>query len=373
MTVTRMTKKILSLFLLSTLLVGCSTVDGFVPERYQLWADDGTDLSSPELSDIPNATEIEAARDRADTLRAQLEADRENARRAAMGLPVTTPEMGRYHLTAPDPVPQLPSHEDNLTETQAALWYRHHAILTGGMVPDTTQQLINKPVTVYEPSGFAPSATDYYQPDNIIVDYDAIPDSGPIPSNNPVIYDNNVQYRYFNHGTGYTQPKENLSNGTSYMGGSYLGHGSYVYASEQPSEQYHSGSYDSTETPPSQPLAAGLAGMIFFDHGSANLSSADKTFLGNMAQQLENSFQPVRIIGHASSKAETEDPVAATKMNLTMSLKRATSVMEQLHQDGIPYTRMAVFAHGSSQPLWDVEGKTKEEAARRVEVYVDQE
>lgn len=366
MTALQKTKKIFSLFLLSFLLVGCSTIDGIVPERYQLWADDGTDAASPNLSSIPNADEIQAARERAETLRSQLESDRERARRVAMGLPVERSMPGRSLYGASENT--VPSHTQDLTESQAAMWQRLQAT-NAGRSPgyDGTMPMAPNPsVTVNEPVSFAPSATDYYMPDNIIVNYDAIPDANYMQSNNPVSYGADVQYRYFNHGNGYTQPQEVMSNGTSYMGGSFLGHGSYVYASAD-----NVGIQSDAYGTPVMPLASGLAGMIFYDHGSAKLSHNDKEFLGQMASQLQDSFQPVRIIGHASPDVETNDPVMGAKLNLTMSLKRATNVMKQLHKDGVPYTNMSVFAHGSSTPMWDVEGKSKEEAARRVEIYVD--
>jgi flagellar motor protein MotB len=82
-------------------------------------------------------------------------------------------------------------------------------------------------------------------------------------------------------------------------------------------------------------------------------------------------LQPLRIIGHADSKTRADDPMAATQINLTMSLKRATAVLKELNEQGVPYSQMSVFAYGNSQPLWDVEGKTKAQAARRVEIYVD--
>lgn len=119
------------------------------------------------------------------------------------------------------------------------------------------------------------------------------------------------------------------------------------------------------------PMAYGTPGAlesaIFFRHGSAKLDAADRKNLADIAQRLRSSVAPVRIVAHASERAEVNSPLERKLINLQMSLKRASTVAKELAKQGVPANKMVLSAHGDS-----FAGQTPQEAeARRVNLLFD--
>ncbi len=91
---------------------------------------------------------------------------------------------------------------------------------------------------------------------------------------------------------------------------------------------------------------------VYFPHGSAQLSRSDRSALNSVAETAK--FAPldrVSVEGHASSKAQTSDPVKAKILNLKESLKRATAVSEDLIEKGVPAEKIKTVGWGDTLPM----------------------
>lgn len=106
--------------------------------------------------------------------------------------------------------------------------------------------------------------------------------------------------------------------------------------------------------------------QIFFKHGSSRLGSGDEQRLEQVAEQAK--FSPVdriRVEGHASTRANTGDPVMDRVVNLKQSMDRTYAVSRSLMMKGVPAEKIKATSWGDTrQP----EG-LPEDQARRVDIY----
>ena len=105
---------------------------------------------------------------------------------------------------------------------------------------------------------------------------------------------------------------------------------------------------------------------IYFGHGSSNVNSTGKQVVEHVALT-----RPAAVVvdGHASARAEVDDPVQRDIVNLEMSMKRAVKVSSDLIRKGVPVERIETRAYGTARPAAPVSGIDQEAANRRVEIH----
>ena len=118
----------------------------------------------------------------------------------------------------------------------------------------------------------------------------------------------------------------------------------------------------------SSPASAYLPGttQIYFAHGSARLSHRDEQTLQQVAEQAR--FSPVDRIsveGHASSRANTGDPVTDAAVNLKESMNRTYAVSRSLMSKGVPADKIRATSWGDTRNPPGM----PEDQARRVDIY----
>lgn len=90
---------------------------------------------------------------------------------------------------------------------------------------------------------------------------------------------------------------------------------------------------------------------VYFDYGSAQLSGGDRSVLNTVAETAK--FAPVdrvSVEGHASSAAQTSDPIKAKILNLKESMNRAQAVSQDLIQRGVPAEKLKTVGWGDTKP-----------------------
>lgn len=325
-------KVLLLSFLGGTFLPACSTVNTLVPENMQFW--DGISSfseDSPNLNDTPSDEAIRQAREEAGELRKQLESDRDRARRLAMGLPL------------PDDMAEQSNANYNqeytlLTQTQRSMWIRHDNLMSGTLTPEIVNPVVEQDLP---PEMFVPS--------NVVINYDIVPEA----QYQPPLYAEQAK-DYVQTGNILTNPSE-ISDLIDYQ----------PIETQVPTDE---DSKKKSEFIP--PLAYGdPAGLLFFAFGSAELSDTDIAFLQDIATEIKETTGLVRIVGHASPDVKADNPAQGRAKNLMMSDRRAAGVLKMLVGFGVDKDRIEVSAYGDSIPLFAIEGKTPEEADRRVEIY----
>ena len=115
---------------------------------------------------------------------------------------------------------------------------------------------------------------------------------------------------------------------------------------------------------PPKPAGKELA-IIYFSHGSTNLSKNDQEILKDVAAILRRDGGILHMVGYASSTSKHQDPQAARQANGMISAKRLETVGTALLRSGVARNQI------TAEPRADigVQGQS-EAAARRVEIYL---
>lgn len=103
--------------------------------------------------------------------------------------------------------------------------------------------------------------------------------------------------------------------------------------------------------------------VIYFNHGSSRLGSGDIQKLSQVAETAK--FSPVdrvKVEGHASSRAQTSDPIRNSILNLKESMNRAFVVSKTLIEKGVPAEKLKTTAFGDTVPA------ANEAEQRRVDI-----
>ena len=109
--------------------------------------------------------------------------------------------------------------------------------------------------------------------------------------------------------------------------------------------------------------------VVYFSHDSAALSQQAISKISSVAGSFNNAAgRGLTVEGHASIKANYQDAAQRRVVNLKISMDRAFAVASALIQQGIPAEAIRVMAWGDAVPPRELNGKTQEEAARRVEI-----
>lgn len=110
---------------------------------------------------------------------------------------------------------------------------------------------------------------------------------------------------------------------------------------------------------------------VLFGNGSSQLSPRARQVLDQVASLYKSKGGVVRVVGHASSRTRTMDPVKHTMVNFKVSVARADAVARHLLQRGVAKDRIAVGAVSDADPQFYEVMPTGEAGNRRAEVYID--
>ena len=111
--------------------------------------------------------------------------------------------------------------------------------------------------------------------------------------------------------------------------------------------------------------------MIYFGHGSANLSGRDMQILQQVASLQRYQSRGLRIVGHSSARTGFVDQQRHEAANRTMSLRRANVVASELVRLGADQNRIRIDGQGAAQPVYHEFMPTGEAGNRRVEIFLE--
>jgi flagellar motor protein MotB len=110
---------------------------------------------------------------------------------------------------------------------------------------------------------------------------------------------------------------------------------------------------------------------ILFTNGSARLSRSDHQILQGVVRLHRQKGGRVRVIGHASSRTRTMDPVRHKMVNFKVSADRAQVVRDALIRAGLGRQDIAARGVSDSQPLYYEVMPSGEAGNRRTEIYIE--
>lgn len=102
--------------------------------------------------------------------------------------------------------------------------------------------------------------------------------------------------------------------------------------------------------------------QVFFAHGSASLDAKAHQAIDDYAAQPRDGLTNVE--GHASKRAQANDPVEARILNLKESMNRSFEVTKQLLLKGVPPENVRAVAWGDARA-----DESDEDYNRRVDIY----
>jgi outer membrane protein OmpA-like peptidoglycan-associated protein len=93
-----------------------------------------------------------------------------------------------------------------------------------------------------------------------------------------------------------------------------------------------------------------LVGVVYFAHDSAQVGTGDRDLLEAVVALYKERGGRLRLVGHSSAQASTEDEVAQRMVNLDLSLKRANAVATTLLDLGAEKEKLMIEAKADSEP-----------------------
>ena len=124
---------------------------------------------------------------------------------------------------------------------------------------------------------------------------------------------------------------------------------------------------------PARPLASGVVKVatIHFRNGSSALTTRDRQIIANALQLKKERGGRIHIIGHASSRTRSADPVRHKMLNFKVSVDRADAVARELIRLGVKKKELVVDAISDAQPVYFEFMPTGEAGNRRAEIYLE--
>lgn len=114
-----------------------------------------------------------------------------------------------------------------------------------------------------------------------------------------------------------------------------------------------------------------LVGIIYFAHGAASLDQEDRAVLRDIAALHRQRGGSIRIIGHASARTGTVDPIRHRTANLEISQQRANAAVAGLVALGVEQARIRAEARADAQPVYHEFMPTGEAGNRRAEIFLE--
>lgn len=110
---------------------------------------------------------------------------------------------------------------------------------------------------------------------------------------------------------------------------------------------------------------------IYFADGSSALDTASRTVLRDVVRMHQQQGGLIRVVGHASRRVETLDPVKREVANLSVSAARTGSVVTALRRMGVTADAIQSEAIADRDATYDEASPAGEAANRRVEIYLE--
>lgn len=110
---------------------------------------------------------------------------------------------------------------------------------------------------------------------------------------------------------------------------------------------------------------------IHFDNGASGLDQTDLRVLQKVAALQQQRGGVIRVIGHASSRTRTMDPVNHKMVNYNVSMARAERVARELVRLGTTKDRIIIGAVSDREPLYHEVMPSGEAGNRRAEIFID--
>jgi OOP family OmpA-OmpF porin len=128
--------------------------------------------------------------------------------------------------------------------------------------------------------------------------------------------------------------------------------------------------YETDLTPISQSVAvpAPVYDPILFSSGSAELTTAEKERLSQIAKQIAET-----LIIDSNRKVEVQgnaDSVGAHTLNAELSRQRASSVILELKKQGVKQNQISMKAFGETHPVGDNESEDGRAQNRRTDLII---
>lgn len=114
-----------------------------------------------------------------------------------------------------------------------------------------------------------------------------------------------------------------------------------------------------------------LAGLIFFENGSARLKSKGRDVLRALAALQREHGGVLRLVGHASSTSTATDPAEGAEINRRVAQRRVEATAAELRRLGLAPEQIQIAAEGASAPAYDEATPLGEAGNRRVEIYLE--
>jgi outer membrane protein OmpA-like peptidoglycan-associated protein len=286
---------------LALLVTACSSVN----DRYAFWRDDAPRTyqgHKPNLGDVPPAPKADVTKADMDTLRTQLETERDNAYKAAGQLPPVSGQ-APTDVVVPAAAPAAPVQTMTTTTTNTVNTVQTMPFMTPA---GPQQSFVGNVVYNYgdQHNGSQPYAYGL-SPVNIRASGQDLPPRPTAAETHAPSSDPSVTINW-----------------------SAMGSGTHSSAAPAKFE--------------------GLGGqpVVYFKYGSARLSPSDKHALQNIVETAKN--QSVVVIGHASKPTGISDIATSREVNLKMSGTRATAVMRELARLGVSPDNINVAAYGDT-------------------------
>jgi outer membrane protein OmpA-like peptidoglycan-associated protein len=114
-----------------------------------------------------------------------------------------------------------------------------------------------------------------------------------------------------------------------------------------------------------------LVGVVYFAHDSAQVGTSDRDLLEMVVALYKERGGRLRLVGHSSTQASTEDEVAQRMVNLDLSLKRANAVATSLLDLGAEEEKLMIEAKADSEPASGEVVVGGGSGNRRVEIFLE--
>ncbi|MDP6573901.1 MAG: OmpA family protein [Rhodospirillales bacterium] len=128
---------------------------------------------------------------------------------------------------------------------------------------------------------------------------------------------------------------------------------------------------------PVMPVSSGLSmergfmvATILFANGSSDLDSNDRRVLRDVVAVHRQRGGKLRVIGHASARTRSMDPVRHKMVNFNISVARADAVARELVRRGARKGDISVAARSDTQPIFYEVMPSGEAGNRRAEVFI---
>ena len=125
--------------------------------------------------------------------------------------------------------------------------------------------------------------------------------------------------------------------------------------------------------PSRKPIAAKggfKVATIQFPNGSFDINAQDQRILDNVSEIFRQRGGELRVVGHASSRTRSMDPVKHKIVNFQISAARANTIASELIRLGVPASQIRVVAMSDVKPLYFEFMPSGEAGNRRAEIYI---